>query len=224
MTFGLKCDIIIHSVMNSFFKPPKGKKSHIRRHVMEGGCSSIAGVEIANKGRQVNCHGTIITLPEKFTWILFRHGDKTNQSPTRGGKLTPLGRKQAWDTTWQLIEKFGQEAMDNAAFYTSPVHRVRQSANIIASAIGLDPAVTVEYISNLEWGPDNGYNNDWAAIELLIRADLSTRIKIAMGHNGLWENIAQIIYPRPGGYAIEPGEAFIITENGIEVISPHVTA
>lgn len=174
--------------------------------------------------KRIDCHGTIITLPENFTWVLFRHGDKTNNSPTRGGELTPLGRKQVWDTTWQLIEKFGQDVMNKAFFFTSPVYRVLQSSNIFFSAIGRPTGI--EYIDELEWGPNDGHSNDSFIInELIAHTDVGdSEIVVMMGHNGLFENIAQIIHPRPGRYTLNPGEAFIIKPNDLESIVPQVTA
>lgn len=184
---------------------------------------------LRNKNRKVNCHGTMITLPERFTWILFRHGDKTNQSPTRGGELTPLGRKQVWDTTWQLIEYFGQEDMNNAIFLASPAYRILQSIHITFSAIGLNPNGPPPYpnsfkiVKRLEWGPNDGHANDAFAIEKLI-AYTTDNIVVAMGHNGLWEYAAEIIHPQEERYSLPAGATFIITENGIEMITPCVTA
>jgi|GEM_PF-4579116 len=171
--------------------------------------------------KTVTANGQEINLPDDFTWILFRHGDKTNQSPTRGGELTPLGRKQIWSTTWQLIDEFGQDTMDTTVFLSSPVHRVQQSDNIALSAIGRNPE-EIEQIDELEWGPNDGHNNDLFIIKkLIVYTDASIdKVLVVMGHNGLFENIAQIIHPRDGGWVINPGEAFIITPADIEVIRP----
>jgi len=167
---------------------------------------------------------TIIDLPDDFTWVLFRHGDKTNQSPTRGGELTPLGRKQVWSTTWQLIDEFGQDKMNVAVFFSSPVHRVQQSANIALPAIGRNPE-EIEQMDKLEWGPNDGHSNDLFIIkELIAYTDASdNKILVMMGHNGLFENIAQIIHPREEGYHLPAGAAFIITKDGIELMESRVT-
>lgn len=187
----------------------------------------IGDLDRRNKGGiQIDCHSTIITLPEDFTWVLFLHGDKTSKSPPRGGELTPLGRKQVWDTTWQLIEKFGQDAMNNATYLSLPVYRVRQSTSIALSAIGCNlEECSKDYINKLEWGPNTGHSNDLFAIkELIDYTNISlNEIVLMMGHNGLWENIANIIHPREDGYTINPGEAFIITPSGVEVIRPQIT-
>lgn len=183
---------------------------------------------IANNGQniqedyamQVTHNGKEFNLPEGFTWILFRHGDKTHKTATRGGGLTPLGRKQVWSTSCQLLEHFGQEAMSKSAVIISPAHRVRQSNNIFMSAIDRDPNDARVY-ATLEWGPDDGHDFDYTIINVL-KDHRRDEIVIAVGHNGLFENIANIIHPRSEGWQLPPGHAFIITVEGIEIISPQV--
>lgn len=166
----------------------------------------------------------MINIPndKHYVIVLFRHGDKTNKSAVRGGELTLLGRKQVWSTSLQLLEKFQQYAISLAEVIYSPVPRIRQSKQIMLSAFGRNP-VEGEDVARLEWGPDTSNANDEFIIKKLFECN-NNHIIIALGHNGLFENIAQIIHPRDGGYQINPGEAFIITPGGIEVIRPKVTA
>lgn len=161
-----------------------------------------------------------IPQDKHYVVILFRHGDKSNKSPVRGGELTLLGRQQVWSTSIQILQKFGQFALSHAIFFHSPVPRVRQSKNIALAAFGRDPDTAFE-IEELEWGPDTGDKNDiFIANELF--AHTSGGIVVALGHNGLFENIAQRIFPRNNGYQIKPGEALIMTPSGIETITPLV--
>lgn len=160
-------------------------------------------------------------LAEGKVLVLFRHGDKTKKDNTPGGELTTLGRKQVWSTSWQLVEKFGQETMRLAVLFSSPVHRVQESALIFQGAIG-GMIPEPDLFNRLEWGPNSGHNNDEFALELVSSSLANTKIVVAFGHNGLWENIAQAVFPRDGRYSIQPGEAFVITSEGIEVIRPQV--
>lgn len=178
----------------------------------------MGGIEdfMRSKSMQVSYNGKEFNLPKIL--ILMRHGEETNQSTEPTGELTPLGRKQIWSTTWQLLDKIGQSIMNNTEIISSQVYRVLQSANIVVAAIG---SGTIHTTSRLEWGPDDGHRKDEAILKRFstFSDDL---VIIAIGHNGLFENIANIIHPRSEGWQLPPGHAFIITAEGIEIISPQV--
>jgi phosphohistidine phosphatase SixA len=159
-------------------------------------------------------------LPDEFMWILFRHGEKDKRDQSRKSLLTEFGRKQVFSTAFQLLDTIRESvAVCNVIFFCSKVLRVEQSAQIALLAFGFGPYL-YSFLSNLEWGPRDGHNNDEDIIRTLISRGSET--VVSFGHNGLFENIAQIVHPREGGYKINPGEAFIITSAGVQVISPQM--
>lgn len=156
------------------------------------------------------------------TLILIRHGEKVNQQVASAASgMTDRGREQIRSTTRKIDKRFSEEALEMAAIASSTVERVVEAAQIAARIIG-QPANKIHKWGLLEWGPNDGNNKDVPAIQQLF--NFPNEMVIALGHNGLWEHVAQILCPRPGGYSMNTGEAYIITISGsnalLEIITP----
>lgn len=156
------------------------------------------------------------------TLVLFRHGEKTDpQQASAASGLTDKGREQVRSTARQLAQLFSPEQLQAAAILSSGVGRVVESAAISAEVIGAN-IERIQKFKALEWGPDHGTSKTMPAIELLLSQE--AELAIALGHNGLWEQIAQLLCPRSGGYQMQTGEAYVISITGdqalLEIITP----
>lgn len=159
--------------------------------------------------------------------VLVRHGQTahnvSNQISTRspGGALTALGRRQAVEFAAALADRRA------TCVYTSHLLRARQTAEIVATALGV-PLVVDEDLREFDAGELDGRADldSYAILDGAMRAWADGKLGIRVGHEGemgheIVNRLRGLLYRL---HLAHPGDTIVAVTHGglIEVAVPWV--